>query len=621
MTSAKGHPHTIQDYKILGLVGMGGTSLVYAAAHIGLYQRFGLDRKVALKFIWNPQRAADEVQRLIRLDDNLAANTLLDYHEVRYGDVKSWMDDDFAYRQRELDDIVELQDDDRIAVLVLQFAHGQTITKTVPLADLDTYQPKRDEWLIDVEGEPHRQFLCVDMTLDDRIAMIRGLVRAIRSAHERDPIQIHGDLHPGNVIFDRESGEVVILDWSGEGVFGADGWITPWHDDLVLEEIDKLPPETDIYLLALWIERLLGWDHKDLQDLANRVIKRLEAGEKVSIAQLRTELDTVLNRLQGTKYRRLATANIVIATLLIGFTLWWSHTRADLQERRDQVQVLVDEALNNEARADASVRELKKLLGKDEYQVIRDEVVRGIGTIKLATTKHLAFYETLDLSKPSAVYVSKEQSFVIYDEWPLGIGSPISRSEVILEIKPSGILIGNMKSVERTILFKEHPMLREFGDQLDQRNVFFLYESDLATVILALSYVCSKDLDIQVRQNTTAYGVIIGETPEVVLSKIVQRLGFSWDENRSVLLDLDMPYVGFWSLSKGTYIQGDLKVLLEEMFCDTLGYKMEHNSLKSKQILISQEIKEDVMCFNFFKNILTKNKMHLKIKNKSISVH
>ena len=408
MNSAKGHPHTIQDYEILGLVGMGGTSLVYAAAHIGLYQRFGLDRKVAMKFIWNPQRAADEVQRLIRLDDNLAANTLLDYHEVRYGDVKSWMDPDFAYRQRELEDIVELEDDDRIAVLVLQFAHGQTITKTVPLADLDNYQPKRDEWLIDVEGEPHRQFLCVDMTLDDRIAMIRGLVRAIRSAHERAPIQIHGDLHPGNVIFDRENGEVVILDWSGQGVFGADGWITPWHDDLVLEEIDELPPETDIYLLALWIERLLGWDHKELQDLANSVIKRLESGETVTISQLRTELDKALNRLQGTKYRRLAMASIVIATLLIGFTFWWSHNRADLQERRDQVQVLVDDALNNEARADASVRELKKLLGKDEYQVIRDDVVRGIGTIKLATTKHLAFYETLDLSKPSAVYLSKE---------------------------------------------------------------------------------------------------------------------------------------------------------------------------------------------------------------------
>jgi len=62
--------YQVREYETLGLLGIGGSAVVFAATQQRLDREFGVNRKVALKFIGDLARARDELKKPASLDAN-----------------------------------------------------------------------------------------------------------------------------------------------------------------------------------------------------------------------------------------------------------------------------------------------------------------------------------------------------------------------------------------------------------------------------------------------------------------------------------------------------------------------------------------------------------------------
>ncbi len=591
----------VDSYELRGLVGFGGTSLVFAAVDLSLKRLVGQERKVALKFVWDAARAREEVQRLVRLDGQGSVNSLLAYLEVPFSRIGELLADGLATRRERTGETLDFEPDRIFGVLVLQFAHGQNIVRTEHL--LERTRLRKGEWLIEIDGEPFVQSLATKLTLEERIALIRGLIKVVKGAHDRTPPQVHGDLHPGNVVFERVSGDLVVIDWSGDGVYGADGWISPWHDLLFLGELTALPEAADIYLLALWIERLLAQEYPGWRPMVQAVMAQKEGGLDGSIHDFSQTFEEVALHATQKKYRRTVYVIAAVALVVIGVVVWIFFNRMKISERREQVEDMVTQALNNETRSEHTLITLKSYLTDPLYATIKQDIIKGIGQIKLKYNNSAPFLQSMNLAQPNCVYISDDQSFVVYKQFPFSLGASVSDNEFISDIQARGIQILDQRtSKRREIKFLEHPLLADNG-----KNQLIIYESDLYDVIASLSELTDKEFFFMPSGRPIIYGLIRGATPIELRERVI---GCSVDMstwNHSLKIENEFVWIRCLDLATGTRIKGSLSTNIYNYLVTDLGFEVESFPAEIKEAQLSFILNEPRDCVELFQELSIKN--------------
>lgn len=588
--AAPSEGQSIEGYEIRGLVGLGGTSLVFAAIDLDLKRVLGKERKVALKFIWDLDRAQEEAKRLIHLDGQGSVNSLLAYFEAPFSQIADIVARGLTTRQDRTGEQLHFAPDHGFGILVLQFAHGQNIVHTEPAPS--GLRLRKGEWPIEMNGQPFVQSLTLKLSLPEKIALIRGLIKVVKGAHDRTPPQIHGDLHPGNVVFDRISGDLVVIDWSGEGVYGAEGWISPWHDQLLLGEIKSLPVAADLYLLALWIERLLGSENKSWRHLAQVVLEGREASPR-SIHEFSRMFEAATEGQARTKYRAAVYATAMIGLVLMVAVSWTIWHKRRISEKRDQVEDLVVQALQNPSRAEGVLSTLKEHLADPSYVTIKTDIIKGIGQIKLKNNNNLPFLKSLDLNQPNCVYISDEQRFVVFGQFAFTLGAAVSESEYIDEIHARGLQVRDSKSnAIREFKFPHHPLLHDDG-----KNQLIMYESDLSEVLACFAQMCDMNLMLLPKGKPTIFGLLRGENPNQLIEKILQRSGCEGSAYRRNTLE----WVRCYDMPKGQTIQGGVANNMAFSLVNGLGYKLENIPDVFKQRSMNVVLEKEWDSFELFR--------------------
>lgn len=537
--------NTVNGYELRGLIGFGGTSLVMAAVQQRLAQRFQVERKVALKFIWDQGRAQDEVERLVRLDGNRGVSGLIDYFELTYQDAQHLLGPALEKRREKTGEQLTFPPDKLIAVLVLQFAYGQMIVKTLPLPH-GFRHPAKHEWLIEIDGQPHLQSLAVKLSVHEKIALVRSLIKAIKGAHDRQPAQVHGDIHPGNVIFDRAEGEAIVIDWGGKEVYGTDGWLSPWHDQLILGEIQALPEVVDIYLLALWIQRLLGDERAAWHNLAANVLADLANGKAITIGELLTRFEDTYQKIMEQRTRtKILVAAVTVLAMFAVFLFWHGPAWKKATKQRDEVEDLLSHALEDEAFSRTGLDLLQAHLKDPEYQFLEDDIINAIGTIKLHYNTSAPFLATLDLAKPSCVFISQNLSFVAYRQFPFSVGSSVSDDEFIAKVTAAGILLKQRTTfAERFVGFQDFPL-----PLANTRNgQLIIYESDLREVMVALGTLVGKNVIYLPAGTPRIFGILHGPHPEALLKNICTRIGTSYPDGDVIAINTARDWTRCWEM-------------------------------------------------------------------------
>ncbi len=562
---------SLKGYEIRGLVGFGGTSLVMAAVQQSLSLRFHLERKVALKFIWDPSRAQDEVMRLVRLDGNRGISGLIDYFELSFDRVEHLLKPALEKRREKTGENLTFAADHLFAVLVLQFAYGQMIVKTVPLPH-GFRGPAKNEWLIEIDGEPHLQSLALKFTHHEKIAFIRSLIKAIKSAHARQPAQIHGDLHPGNVMFDKAEGEAIVIDWGGTGVYGTDGWLSPMHDQLLLGEIEALPAAVDIYMLALWIQRLLGDEKAAWQHLASQIIEELSSGKAISINQLLVRFEDTCQKImeQRTRINVLTGAATLLAMFAV-FLYWHGPAWKKASKQREEIKDLLTHALEDEAFSREALDKLKARLEDAEYGFLEDDIINALGTIKLHYNTSAPFLATLDLTQPTCVFISQNLSFVAYRQFPFSVGSSVSDLEFIAKVTAGGLVLKERTTfAERFLQFKDFPL------PLANTNSgqLIIYESDLREVMVALGTLVGKNVIDLSSGTPRIFGVLLGPNPEALLKNICVRIGTNYPDGDMIRVNSARDWTKCWEMQNMGVGQASFERILNVYIKGFLNYQI-----------------------------------------------
>lgn len=530
----EGKDNSICGFEVRGLLGLGGTSVVLAALQQNLSRHIKLDRKVALKFIWDLDRARDEVQRLINLDGRNGVSGLIDYFEIEYRAAAHILAPALARRQEVTGEALAFEPDHVFGMLVMQLAQGQNIAKTVPLPS-GKPKPGKDEWLIEVDGQPHLQALSIPLTLDEKFAIIRGLIKVIKGAHERKPPQIHGDLHPGNVIFKQDEGEALVIDWSGRGVYGTDGWITPWHDQFLLGEIQALPMQTDLYLLALWVQRLLGPVNPQWQNFAIETMSKLAANQDLTIQAFYQSFEDIHQRIYQRRFKiRTATVALTITLAIAGVLLFLKPGLHKVEEERSEIEAIVAKAIQDESYMEKALELLEARSRGQALGSLEEDIINGMGRIKLHHNTSSRFLKTVDLTRPNCVFTSSHLNFVVYRQFPFSIGTPINESEFIAEISLRGIWVSKgEQQARRLIRFVKHPL--PTAEAVDGQ--LLIYESDLREVMTALASLINKKVIYIPLTPPRIFGLLHGANPEELVKELCQRTGNPFSDE--VLLTLD----------------------------------------------------------------------------------
>ncbi len=548
--------HRLKEFGALDLVGVGGISVVFSAIHLAAYNTFNHDRPVALKFVWSVAQAQQEVRRLILLDSNRGVNKLYGYFEAPLEEVRALLAPLFSEGQvfHSAEGAAEL-----VGVLVMQLSKGCHLTKTRALESA-AHELGRDEWVIDYEGRPYLQSLTIPLSLAQRITIVRNLMKVIIEAHEQVPPQVHGDLHPGNVHYDPRTEEVVVLDWSGLDIYGAAGWITPFHDRLILNEIQALPLQTDVFLIALWVDRLLGNEDRAFRRLANRVLVESK------------ELDikpffNAFEQISGKVVRRFK------------FPYWMLLVLG--------VLVLQGKSLG--------IIERFRLYDRETQEVLERHGKRRAFRLKNGGIDQAEVY---DLSRPQALYVSRRTSFVIYGGLPFVEGDLINNDWIITSISSESIGMASQKSKRSMALsFQSHPY-----KDLARRNLgsFLLFDAPVREIAKALSIQLKDPILIISDGDPVLRGLVYSNDPHQLMPRI-----FGAEEPEDVAgkntgYGAQGKFILYWDLAPDQLIEGDLYDLVHTYLGKRMGYDVSETPLAWKGEFFQRELVTPTSCLRLF---------------------
>lgn len=223
-----------------------------------------------------------------------------------------------------------------------------------------------------VPGE-HVDHHCRDLSVTERVELIRALCRAVHYAHSRG--LIHGDIKPSNVLVDSR-GQPRLVDFGVARIKGAEGTghgLTPEYASPQQRAGQAPTTASDVWQLGRLFESVLdgmGTD-RDLQAVIELATSEAPEARYASVSALESDLTAWLKtrpvaaRDGGHAYRlgRLVQRNkpasvLAAAALLVlaGFSVWFTWQLAD--ER--------DLARAEAARAEAALEETEAALARAE---------------------------------------------------------------------------------------------------------------------------------------------------------------------------------------------------------------------------------------------------------------
>ncbi len=534
------------NYEICGLLRQSPGSACFAAIHPGLGRGLKADRKVALELAWDLTYAEQEARRLLQLNGKNGFPLLYDYLLIPCQLVA-----DMLATLHQPDAIAGSQGQE-IAVLVTQFAQGQELVNTAAL-DKKPRRVPQGSWLVEVDGKSFCQSMAGEIDLNGKIKVLRNLIKLVRQAHEQEPPQVCGELHPGCLWYDGDaSGQVRFVARKVPLSYEALAWQSPWH----LQNQGTLPAAADIYQLALWVRRVLGGEDRAWRSFADAILRQRQAEKLPTIDRFERDF----NRTAVKVVSRMDLSTRVLVGLglgaLLAASLFWLWRFYQLSPKKSEIARLQMEAKKGDAAAEEVIAKLRGYLGEKEYQPVRQELVESIGQIRLEQPLQTRFLAAIDWSKPSAVYASRADSFVIYQGFAFQIGTAVSADEYIADIQATGLRLAHRDGKRQKIEFPKHPLVNGDGE-----GQFIIYASDLWEIITALSHLGGARVNYCSFLRPRIFGLIIEDNPSLVLDNIVMSMDYRLDptglvENRK--------WYGFWDLREGTALKGDLGHLTQE---------------------------------------------------------
>lgn len=583
--------HRLKEFTSLNLVGVGGISVVFSATHLAEFNSFGQDRKVALKFVWDVAQAQAEVRRLIQLESNRGVNKLYGYFEAPTEEVMELLAPLLNARQAHVSPPQAESGDAQVGILVMQLSHGQHLMKTWAMESA-SYKLKRDEWVIDFEGKPFIQALALPLALDERIAIIRSLFKVLIEAHEQSPPQVHGDLHPGNVHYNPKTGEVVILDWSGMDIYGAAGWITPWHDQKILGEIQNLPGQADVYMIALWIERLLGNEAPQYRKLAETVLA--SEHKCPDIHSFFNSFENIVKALKQSGRNKRWIYWAVVAVLVIGVVRWRAII-ADQERRHNQE---MSELLNRGEKDGKVMYVLETKKDNPAYVKVWGDVDTIKKAIEMKYAEANTYLQKYELRRPQAVFISSSERMIIYGGLPFVEGDLINNESVITSIGLGKIHVRHVESgAGQELKFFAHPLLRGAPPP---SNGFLVYSTHFRDIANAMSRYLKEDIVLQSASEPVALAFVRGEDPRQLLPRMfgVEKRTASATERRNIYYDGQ--WIRYWDLEPGLKLEGRFGQLASKYLEKRMGYRITKMSAKLRAIPMICEVAETRSCLSVF---------------------
>ncbi len=564
----------LKPYAIRECLRHGASSVSYAALHTDIGMGLKVERKVTLKFSWNVSAAEEEARGMVKLSGKRGFLSLYDCFRVPYHEVMALL---APAMQRSDDSAPSIQAEQDIVVLVTQFALGQDLVKTEAIASKAPIKVTEGSWLIEVDGKPYRQSLPESFGPDERLHLLRNLIKLVKHAHEQEPRQVLGQLQPGGLLYDSEGGgDIRLVDWKGVESFEAAAWQSPWHS----ASAEALPSAADIYQLALWVDRILGPGDRAWRKFARAITLHQDPTKLPTIQAFEERLNQIATKVAGRMHRQTLTLlwlGILVALGLGGWKLWRDHV---LSPQRQTIARLRSEAGKSDEQAQEVIGELRTYLGEKEFQPIREEVAGCIGDLRYQIRVEYKFLERLEWNKPNAIYLSNKKKFVIYECFPFEVGEPINEQEYLSEIQAKKMVVRNRKTNRyRTIHFPRHPLV---GDQRIDGQ-FIIYDSDLWDIRSALSQIVGINPDYMTSIRPRIFGLMIEESPDLVYSVISASLDRSHYQRFPVLVENCLRFC-YWDLEKGTRLNGTLEDLAVSVLNEDLKINISGQELLKEKV-------------------------------------
>ncbi len=564
MKNPKIHGLRIGDYEVQGLIGLGGTAIVLSAKDLRMAALLDVNHLVALKLIFEPSRARDEAERLTRMSGVHGVNAIRDYFEIESSALATALEPLIQAWSKKSNNPIALEND-RVSILVLHLERGETIAKTRSWSKHDVNALAKGQWLIETPEQKFVQYLRYDLSLSEKITLVQGLITAVQNAHRLFD-QVHGDLHPGNVVFNRETGDVVIIDWSNASVAGADGWQSPWHDQFLLGEIAEIPMAADIYQLSLWVLRLLADEHPEWQRFAGGVLVEDNAAAMPSVQAFGESFTQILRQIEKARTLKRAWTSLAIA-LLGAAALYLATTDWTAWRLRRSIHRIEAEALVDAAKAKSGRTRLKEFLHDERFLKVKQEVIHALGSLSLRSPSEVDLARQLEIARPTAIFYAEDQSFLLYGKTVLRLGSAINESEFVYFIDTVGMVVASPEKKYRFIEFPPHTLAQEVSGQ----GCLILYPSKLRDLVLALGSISHDDIDFSSMTEPQIFGVLRGENVRVLLKKLFVLMEAPWDEYK-LSLSYEKHWLRTWEVDPGYKLVGTYIDIAVDQMGQKLGY-------------------------------------------------
>lgn len=570
------HGVRLGQFQLDKMFGFGGTSLVFVAKDLSFRDALGMNKVVTLKILFDRVQAQAEAERLIQMSDETGVTSLHDYQEFEAVEIDDALKQLFTSWQAKL----YKQSDEpirRAYCLALHMEKGEDLTMTRLWKNQDAKSMNKGIWVVDRQGVQYAQYLQYDLNNDQKISLIKGLISAIKHAHDRFNM-VHGDLHPGNVIYDPNTATVVIIDWGTVGVLGTDGWLTPWHDLLLLNEIQSLPKAADIHALALWIDRLLGYEDSVFRRQALRILSVDDAALVPTIGQLSVQFEASVQKVENKKHARIFGLIAMIAVFVI-LGLKLSFTDWAFLKMKEEITALTTSGLAQGSGNREALRTLRNHLHDSRYLQLRNTIVSGLGKINLKHFRGDYYLSEEDLRRPTAIHYAGSQSFVIFKGQLLFLGSAASSNEFVSDIDVSGIVLSSSQDGHRFIEFPVHPLAAE----VDGAGYFLVYKSNLKSLLYVLAEMHFASVRFDSNIEPQVFGLIRGSTSLDVYYKLLDQMDCSWVDFGQKC-NFERPWLRMWELPDDFFPSEPMSDLVVDMLKVKLEYEIEDMPLKLSEV-------------------------------------
>ena len=298
--------------------------MVLSAYVRSIQENFGIQLKVVLKILTHEEPGKDEVEALAQMSAKSQYCNLYDAFKVTRQEL-------YIFAGQKLEALAELigvdlfsVEEQSYTIIVLNLVSGEKLIERKPL----NKQKLSEDGLI-VETE-NGQFLdslsakCAERQPKERLYLLMEMAKALAKRHKLG--LPHGDLSPGNVLWDPELNEITLIDLGLNRNFGTKGWRSPEHLTQQGQRHTAITPASDIYVMGQWMSLLAG-----SQRFLNPLIKTCRHPDLKNRPTANALYSKLRNHYYASFYKNLFLVSALVVVIL-GFFIWQQTSEPSLHE-------------------------------------------------------------------------------------------------------------------------------------------------------------------------------------------------------------------------------------------------------------------------------------------------